>query len=143
LTTDAPVAEMARGDRTQFLRFLAASATAAGVNMGARIVLSLAMPFTWAVVGAYLAGLSAGYLLNRLFVFTRSTRNTAAQIFWFVVVNLLGLALTLGVSVTLAYWLLPWLGIRSYVELIAHAAGVAAPVLTSYFLHKRLTFSSN
>lgn len=142
MTADVATTPQAAADRTLFLRFVTASAAAAGINMGARILLSMAMPFAYAVVGAYLAGLSSGYLLNRLFVFKQSTRSTGGQIFWFVVVNLLGLGLTLGVSLAFAYWLLPWIGIRSHVELIAHATGVAAPVLTSYFLHKHLTFSS-
>jgi len=57
------------------------------------------------------------------------------------VVNGLAIAQTLVVSLVLARWVLPWLGVTWQVEALAHAAGVAVPVLSSFVLHKRATFS--
>ena len=47
---------------------------------------------------------------------------------------------TLVVSLVLARWLLPALGVTQHAEAIAHAVGVAVPVVTSYFGHKLATF---
>ena len=47
---------------------------------------------------------------------------------------------TWAISVLLADWLLPALGVRQYVHEVAHAVGVAVPVFTSYLGHKHLSF---
>jgi putative flippase GtrA len=44
------------------------------------------------------------------------------------------------VSLLLARWLLPAAGVEQHVEAIAHAFGVAVPVITSYFGHRLATF---
>jgi DNA-binding transcriptional MocR family regulator len=51
-------------------------------------------------------------------------------------------AQTLAISLALAWWLLPALGVERHVEAIAHAVGVAVPVVTSYLGHRRFTFRS-
>ena len=48
--------------------------------------------------------------------------------------------LTLVISLLLARWLLPSLGIVTHAEALAHLVGVLVPVVTSYFGHKFLTF---
>ena len=40
----------------------------------------------------------------------------------------------------LAYYLLPAIGVRHYVQEIAHAIGIIIPVFTSYLGHKRWSF---
>jgi putative flippase GtrA len=47
---------------------------------------------------------------------------------------------TLVISLLLARWLLPSLGIVEHAEALAHLAGVLVLVVTSYFGHKFLTF---
>lgn len=126
----------------RFARFLVASGVAAGVNFGSRIVFSLAMPYAAAITCAFVCGLASAFLLNRLFVFEAPVRSTGAQMFWFVAVNLFGLVQTLAVSLVLARWVLPAIGFAGQAELVAHAFGIAVPVFTSYFLHKRLAFRS-
>ena len=127
---------------TRFMRFLLASGVAAGANFGSRIALSVFMPYPAAIAVAYACGIVVAFVLNRLFVFEAPTRGTGEQMFWFVVVNLLGLAQTMLVSLVFARWILPSVGVHAHAELVAHAFGVAAPALTSYFLHKRLAFRS-
>ena len=126
----------------RFLRFLAASSVAAGVNFGSRIAFSLVMPYAAAITCAFVCGLASAFLLNRLFVFEAPVRSTGEQLFWFVAVNLFGLMQTLVVSLVLARWVLPAIGFVGHAELVAHAFGIAVPVFTSYFLHKRLAFRS-
>lgn len=125
---------------TRFMRFLLASGVAAGVNFGSRIVLSKFMPYPAAIACAYACGIAVAFVLNRLFVFEAPSRGTGAQMFWFVAVNLFGLAQTMLVSLVFAHWILPAIGLHAHAELVAHAFGVAAPALTSYFLHKRFAF---
>ena len=47
---------------------------------------------------------------------------------------------TLIVSVLLARWGLPAVGLVDNAEALAHLIGVLVPVVTSYFGHKFLTF---
>ena len=126
----------------RFLRFVVASGVAAGVNFGSRILFSLAMPYAAAITCAFVCGLASAFVLNRLFVFEAPVRSTGEQMFWFVAVNLFGLVQTLAVSLLLARWIFPAFGFVEHAELAAHAFGIAVPVFTSYFLHKRLAFLS-
>jgi putative flippase GtrA len=58
----------------------------------------------------------------------------------FAVVNGLAVVQTLAVSLFLAGWALPRWGLRAHAEAIAHAVGVAVPVLTSFLAHRAVTF---
>jgi len=125
---------------TQFLRFLLVGGFAAALNFGSRIVLSRWLPYAAAIVIAYLIGLVVAFLLNRRLVFTQHTRQLHHQMFWFVSVNAVGLTLTLFVSLLFAHYILPFLGVTWHMQEIAHAIGVATPILTSYIGHKHLSF---
>jgi len=124
----------------QFLGFLVAGGLAAAVNFCSRIVLSLWMAFTPAIVLSYLLGMATAFVLFRVFIFTSSTRRLKHQLFWFVVVNAAALAQTIIVSLLLADYLLPALGLSFHTREIAHGCGVAVPILSSYFGHRWLSF---
>jgi putative flippase GtrA len=134
------IAKNSLGGSEQFVRFLAVGGFAAALNFVSRIVLSHWLPFAAAIVVAYLIGLITAFLLNRRFVFTDATNRLHHQMFWFVVVNAIALAQTLLVSLLFAHYVLPFLGFSWHVEEVAHAAGVATPIFTSYIGHKRLSF---
>ena len=130
---------------SRFARFLLAGGLAAVCNFASRFLYSLYVEFSTAVVLAFLTGLTAGYLLNKLFVFTTSRNSMPTEIGWFVLVNLLALAQTWGLSVYLAHVLPGVLPVQGpagleLAEAIAHAAGIMLPVFTSYLGHKYLTF---
>jgi len=74
------------------------------------------------------------------FVFQSATHGLHHQVFWFVIVNLFALLQTLAVSLLLADFALPYVGVTWHAETIAHAVGIAIPIFTSYLGHKRLTF---
>ncbi|HEV7617434.1 MAG TPA: GtrA family protein, partial [Burkholderiaceae bacterium] len=59
---------------------------------------------------------------------------------FFVLVNVVAILQTWAISIGLAYYLLPSVGITLFVREIAHAVGVGVPVLTSYIGHKRWSF---
>ena len=125
---------------SRFVRFVLVSGFAALVNFGARVVLSTWFSYPVAVSWAYVAGIATAFCLNRRLVFRESSNSLRTQMAWFVVVNLAGLAQTLLVSLFLARWLFPRLGVHAHAEEIAHAIGIGVPAITSYYGHKWLSF---
>lgn len=124
----------------QFVLFLVTGGTAAVVNFLSRIVYNQSMSFSASVVLAYLTGMLLAFVLARLFVFRASTQPLHWSALLFVVVNGVAILQTWAISVALAYWVLPSLGVERFVPEIAHAVGVAVPVFTSYLGHRRWTF---
>ena len=124
----------------QFLLFLLAGGTAATVNFGSRILYSLWLSFSTAVILAYITGMITAFVLARLFVFKQSGHSMQRSAIYFVLVNLVAVLQTWAISMGLAYYGLPALGVTHWVTEIAHAVGVAIPVFTSYLGHKHWSF---
>jgi putative flippase GtrA len=124
----------------EFLLFLLTGGFAAAVNFSSRILLSLWLPYSAAIVLAYCAGMVTAFVLAKLYVFTASQRPLHSSALWFVAVNLLAVAQTWLVSVTLAYYVFPRVGLVWHELEIAHLIGILVPVVTSYFGHKHWTF---
>jgi len=124
------------------LLFLMAGGIAAGVNFFSRIALSHWLSYAVAIVIAYGLGMITAFVINRLFVFTTATNRLHHQIFWFVLVNIAAVLQTLVISLLFVDVVFPRIGLQWHPETIAHAIGVAVPVITSYFGHKRLSFRS-
>jgi len=127
-------------DRSAPVRFVLAGAAAAAVNFGARVLLSLRLPYPAAIVVAYALGMATAFLLNRRFVFRGSTNPLHRQIGRFIAINVLALAQTLGISMLLADWLFPRLGVAWHAPELAHAVGIVVPIFTSYLGHRHWTF---
>lgn len=124
----------------QFLRFLVAGGVAAGANFGSRFVFSIFFPYGLAVFVAYLVGMLVAFLLMRGRVFNATQDSPATQVAKFVVVNFLAVIQTLAISLLLARWMLPSVGIIDYAEPLGHLVGILVPAVTSYFGHKFFTF---
>jgi putative flippase GtrA len=124
----------------QFARFLLAGAVAALANFLSRIAFSTVMVLEAAVVLAYCVGMAVAFALMRSQVFPPSQAPLSRQVVLFAAVNLAAVLQTLVVTLLLARWALPAMGVQQWVEEIAHAIGVAVPVVTSYLGHKHLTF---
>ena len=124
----------------QFALFLVSGGLAAAMNWGSRFLFSRFMPFEAAVVAAFLVGLLTGFVLMRAFVFDAGGRPVLGQAGRYLVVNAAALAQTLVVSVVLARWALPAIGVHEHAEAIGHLVGVLFPVVTSYFAHRVYTF---
>lgn len=124
----------------QFLVFLLTGGTAAAVNFGSRIVYSQWLDFSAAVILAYITGMITAFVLAKLFVFKESQQSIHRSAAFFVLVNLVAVLQTWAISLGLAYYLLPSLGVTVFTQEIAHAVGVAVPVFTSYVGHKRWSF---
>lgn len=124
----------------QFLIFLLAGGTAAVVNFCSRIFYNHWMNFSAAIVVAYATGMVTAFILGKLFVFTESRQPLHRAAIFFVLVNLVGVLQTWVISMLLAYYVLPALGVTWYVREIAHGIGLAVPAFTSYIGHKHLSF---
>ena len=124
----------------QFLGFLITGGLAAAVNFGSRIVYNLWVDFSLAIMLAYLTGMITAFVLARLFVFTQPTQSLRKSALIFVAVNGVAVMQTWAISILLAFYLLPDIGVEQFVPEIAHAVGVAVPVFTSYIGHKYLSF---
>lgn len=126
--------------RWQFAFFVVVSGIAAVANFFSRILFNIWTSYAVAIVLAFFVGLATAFLLNRRYVFPNSKNSAHTQAFWFVVVNLLALAETLAISLLLADLAFPQMGMHWHAREVAHAAGIAAPVFTSYLGHKYWTF---
>lgn len=124
----------------QFMIFLLTGGTAAAVNFSSRILYSQRFDFSLAVILAYITGMITAFVLAKLFVFKKSQQSVHRSALFFVLVNLVAIMQTWGISMGLAHYLLPSLGVKLYAQEIAHATGVAVPVFTSYIGHKRWSF---
>jgi putative flippase GtrA len=124
----------------QFIVFLVTGGTAAAVNFGSRIVYNQWLPFSGAVILAYLTGMVTAFVLAKMFVFKESTQSTRRAVLFFTLVNVVAVLQTWLISMGLAFYLLPALGVTAYAKEIAHAVGVGVPVFTSYLGHKRWSF---
>ena len=124
----------------QFAVFVLTGGTAAAVNFASRILYSHWTGFSTAIVLAYLTGMITAFVLAKLFVFKNSRQGIGRSALIFSLVNVVAVAQTWAISMLLAYYLLPWLGITRFVLEISHAAGVAVPVFTSYIGHKHWSF---
>lgn len=98
------------------------------------------LDFSSAVILAYITGMVTAFVLAKLFVFKKSKQSIRRSAAFFVLVNLVAILQTWAVSMGLAYYLLPYMGVKFFVKEIAHAVGVAIPVFTSYIGHKRWSF---
>ena len=124
----------------QFLRFVLAGGVAAAANYGSRFLFSAWLPYPAAITCAYLVGMAVAFALMRQYVFSGAGQPMLPQVAKFAIVNLLALLQTLVVSLVLARWVLPAVGVREHVEAIAHLVGVAVPVFTSFLGHRQATF---
>ncbi len=124
----------------RFVRFLACGGFAAAVNWASRFAWNMIMPFSLAVLAAYVTGMVVAFILFREFVFERSSTDTSEQVRNFVIVNILGMAATWALANLLVYWALPSAGVTRHVEAIGHGIAIFAPVVTSWFGHRFLTF---
>ncbi|WP_372382297.1 GtrA family protein [Xanthomonas sp. NCPPB 1068] len=126
----------------QFTLFLLVGGLAAAVNFGSRIALGAVLNYVPSIIVAYCLGMVTAFVLNRAIVFKSASKPLHHQATWFVAINLLAVLQTILVSLALARWALPGAGLEEHAETIAHAVGVAVPVVTSYFGHKYLSFST-
>lgn len=124
----------------EFFFFLLTGGFAAAVNWTSRIAYNHWMPYSAAIVVAYVTGMITAFILAKLFVFKLSTQSTGRSVFFFTLVNLVAVLQTWAVSIALAYYFFPKFGMHWHDRDIAHLVGVMIPVFTSYIGHKKWSF---
>ena len=110
------------------------------VNFGSRLLFSEVMSYRWAIIAAYIVGMLTAYVLSKFFVFDQSGRKAMHELYYFTLVNLLAVAQVWLISVFLAEYLFPRLGLTFYPEEVAHLIGLSVPIFTSFLGHKYLSF---
>jgi putative flippase GtrA len=124
----------------QFMLFLLTGGMAATVNFFSRILYNCWLDYSGAIIVAYLTGMVTAFVLARLFVFTNPSQSLHRSVLNFTLVNVVAVAQTWVISMGLASYILPGLGVTRFVPEFAHAAGVMFPVFTSYLGHKHWSF---
>ncbi len=124
----------------QFAKFLLVGGLAAVVNFVARIILSLYLSYGWAVFVAYLFGMTTAYFLSKIWVFDKTGRSVASEAYYFTIVNIIAVIQVWFISVILAQYLFPRIGVFNYSEEIAHFIGLSVPIFTSFLGHKYMSF---
>ena len=127
-------------NKPEFLRFLLTGGIAAAANFGSRFIFSSFFSYSIAVLAAYLVGMFVAFILMRGHVFNVNQGNLKTQVAKFVGVNVLAVLQTLAISLFIARWAMPSVGITEHAEALGHLVGVIIPVVTSYFGHKYITF---
>ncbi|MEE7505045.1 GtrA family protein [Methylobacterium sp. C33D] len=121
------------------VRFLFAGGFAAGVSWLARFLFSTVMPYAAAVAAATATGMVIGFIAYRSLVFPDSRRPLLAQLCGFLVVNLIGGAVTVAVATFTCDQILSPLGLGAAAP-ASHAIGIAAGAVANYLGHKSITF---
>jgi putative flippase GtrA len=124
----------------RFLFFVAAGGVSVVANFLSRILFSQWASYPVAVALAYLVGMVVAFVLMRQVVFQATGSSVAPQALKFTVVNAWGFVQTLLVSLALARWVLPAVGVTRYAEEIGHFLGLSLLAVTSYAMHKLATF---
>jgi putative flippase GtrA len=123
----------------QFVGFLIAGGVAASLHWLTRILLSLVMPFSWAVVFAYGVGMTIAFLLNSYYVFPASDKPVKKQARDFFAINLAFFPVVWIASLSLNEALLDF-GIVHYSEEIAHALAISLPIMATFLFYKFFAF---
>ena len=125
----------------QPVRFLLLGGLAAAINWIVRFPLSMILPFDYAVLLAYLIGMSAGFVLYRNYVFPGSSRSLAEQSLMFLGVNLFGAVAVLGLTWLFLQVLADTGWPLAINQALAHGAAIFCGAVINFFGHKTLTFA--
>lgn len=126
----------------QFLGFLVAGGCAALLHWLSRILLSLWLPFQWAVVLAYFVGMAVAFFLNSVFVFPNSPRPRIVQARDFALTNLAFFPVVWAVSIYVNV-ALKNLGITNHSEEIAHGFAISLPIAGTFLIYKLIAFKGH
>ena len=129
-----------RGRQDVRFRFLVAGGFATMINLLIRFPLDLVMPFAAAVTLATLTHMVCAFVLYRTWVFPGSSRGTFEQLRDFVLVNLIGMAITVAVAIALCECFVSVDLTYSIAAATAHIMGIAAGAVATYLGHGRVTF---
>ena len=123
-----------------FVIFVIIGGVASLVNLVARVAFNYLFSYEIAIILAFPVALSFAFILNRRLIFKAETGSWTGQFGRFLIVNLVALVQIFVISVLLARFVFPRIGMQFHPDLLAHAIGLVSPICTSYWAHKRYTF---
>lgn len=126
--------------KSQVFRFLLLGGLAAAINWLVRFPLSMFLPFSWAILGAYMIGMTAGFTLYRAYVFPGSDRPLGPQIAIFLAVNLMGAVIVWSVAMALVEQVFPATGYSFMPLATGHGIAIGVGAAANFLGHKFLTF---
>lgn len=121
--------------------FVAVGLASTACNLASRYLFEPFCGYELALVGANAVGVLSAFVLNRALVFEPTGDPWLVEMGRFTVVNLVGIAVGWAVAVGLFRVGLPAVGWRWHPDLVAHAIGIAVPVLPNYLAHRAWTFN--
>jgi putative flippase GtrA len=124
----------------QFIKFLISGTISTLINLFVRFCLSFFISYPAAIIISYLIGMMTSYIIFKMWVFQSQRHNLLQQLGYYLVINLLGLAQTIFVSLWLFHYI--FTGINGIIlrETLSHIIGLSVPIVSSYIGHKYLTF---
>ena len=90
-----------------FFKFILAGGSGAVANIISRYLLNLFMPFSIAIVLAYVIGMITTFTLSKLFVFESKSQNSTGELIRFTIVNIFALLIGWIVSIVFARIIFP------------------------------------
>ena len=126
--------------REGVVRFLIAGGSASALNWLLRIGLSVFTPFGAAVVLAQIAGMIAGFLMYRLWVFRGARTSLATQLIGFVIVNGVTLIVVFFAALAGRALLLQMGAPVMLAEGTAHAIAIGLGAVTNFLGHREISF---
>lgn len=134
-------AETVQHRRAQFGGFILVGIISTVCNLSSRYLFELFADYEVALAGANVIGVSSAFLLNRWFVFGSGSAGFLGEFYRFTLVNSAGIIVSWLVAVLLYRAVFPGVGLMWHPDLLAHAIGIAVPVLPNYLAHKHWTFA--
>ena len=128
------------GNAAQFGGFVVVGLISTVCNLSSRYLFQTVASYEVALVGAYTVGVLSAYFLNHWFVFESAGASTLKGLYRFTLVNLAGIALGWVAAVVLYRHVFPAMRFQWHPDLVAHAVGIAVPVLPNYVAHRYWTF---
>ena len=143
-----------RQETRTFFFFLFCGGIAAAVEIGGRWLVNFWLSYDISIVIARLSGMLVAFLLFKFMVFkTAGSGRAQREGGWFVLVNLLAMLQVWLISIGLADYVVPWLGMDHQFRFrvstrvltimprdIAHFIAVSTTALSSFIGHKLFTF---
>jgi len=125
----------------QFIAFALVGLASTICNLASRYGFEVFLTYEFSLIGANAVGVISAFLMNRWFVFRSTDSRLIAELSRFVAVNLVGIAIAWAVAVLLYRHVFPMLAVTWHPDLLAHAIGIAVPVLPNYLAHRVWTFN--
>ena len=123
----------------QFVDFLMVGITSAFLHWLARWALSFWLPFSLAIIIAYVIGMSIAFALNALFVFPNTQKSNKKQACSFIFINSAFFPIV-WLAATQINSCLKSVGMINYTEELAHALAVFFPMFITFLFYKFHTF---